>query len=63
MKTALRNLALALVTVLTFSSCDDILNPDIKLDTSFDVVLDVVATPGKGVFSVTDTINILNHPQ
>ena len=63
MKTALRNLALALVTVLTFSSCDDILNPDIKFDTSFDVVLDVVATPGKGVFSVTDTINILEHPQ
>ncbi|HPS72182.1 MAG TPA: hypothetical protein PLM70_08000 [Bacteroidales bacterium] len=63
MKTTLRNLALALVTVLTFSSCDDILNPDIKFDTSFDVVLDVVATPGKGVFSVTDTINILEHPQ
>lgn len=63
MKKFVRNLAIALITVLSFSSCNDILNPDIKFESSFDVVMDVVATPGKGVFSVTDTINILDHPQ
>ena len=63
MKKIIRNLAIVLVTVLTFSSCDDIFNPDIKFETSFDVVMDVVATPGKGVFAVSDTINILENPQ
>jgi hypothetical protein len=63
MKRVIRNLAIALFTVLTFSSCGDLFNTDIKLDVPFEVTFDVVATPGKGVFSVVDTIDVLSYPQ
>ncbi len=63
MKRTIRNLAMVLFTVLTFSSCGDLFNTDITLDVPFEVTFDVQATPGKGVFSVVDTIDVLAHPQ
>lgn len=62
MKTVLRNLCIVALGVLLFSSCDDLGKTKLKFNTSFDVQLPVVVTPSKGDFLVSDTINILEHP-
>jgi hypothetical protein len=62
MKTVLKNLFIVALGILLFSSCDELGKTKLKFDTSFDVNLPVVVTPGKSSFSVVDTINILAHP-
>jgi hypothetical protein len=62
MKTVLKNLVIVALGILLFSSCDDFGKTKLKFDTSFDVNLPVVVTPGKSSFSVVDTIDILAHP-
>ena len=62
MKTVLKNLVIVALATLLFSSCDDFGKSKLKFDTSFDVNLPVVVTPGKSSFSVVDTIDILAHP-
>ncbi|PKP27716.1 MAG: hypothetical protein CVU02_02820 [Bacteroidetes bacterium HGW-Bacteroidetes-19] len=62
MKTVLKNLVIIALATLLFSSCDEFGKTKLKFDTSFDVDLPVVVTPGKSSFSVVDTIDILAHP-
>lgn len=62
MKTILKNLSIFVLGILIFSSCDDLGKTKLKIDTSFDVLLPVVISPGKGAFAVLDTINILENP-